>query len=120
MAIWRDAWGEEIHPGDIVEDLNRRVIGEVKFMYGKPHIHYFKQFSAQTLGYEFVDVCAPDEAYVRCLAPKKEWRYRLNGHRLNNVELLQKLAVKDGHAQTVTPIDMPPWDAPVPIEWRTL
>lgn len=117
MAIWRDAWGEEIDPGDIVEDMNRRVIGEVKFMYGKPHIHYFKQFSAQTLGYEFVDVCAADEAYVRCLAPKKEWRYRLNGHRLNHVELLQKRKPKDRNAQTVTPVDMPTWEAQAPTDW---
>jgi len=119
-VTWRDAWGEEIHPGDIVEDTNRRVIGEVKFMYGKPHIHYFKQFSTQSLGYEFVDVTAPDEAYIRCLAPKKEWVYKLNGHRLNHVEVLQRQKHYNGHAQTVTPIDMPPWEAPAPIEWREL
>lgn len=115
--IWRDAWGEPIQPGDIVEDLNKRYIGEVLYRYNKPHIHYFKQFSTQTLGYEFVSVTAPDEAYIRCLAPKKEWRYRLNGHRLNHVEVLQKRKPMERNAQTVTPIDMPPWGAPAPIDW---
>lgn len=117
---WRDAWGEPIQPGDIVEDINNRVIGEVKYLYNRPYVHYFKQFSAQTLGYEWVSVTAPDEAYLRCLAPKKEWRYKLNGHRLRHVEVLQKRKANNGHAQTVTPIDMPPWEAPAPIDWRTL
>ena len=116
--IWRDAWGETIQSGDIVEDLDRRYIGKVLFRYGKPHIHYFKQFSAQTLGYKFVDVVGPDEAYIRCLAPKKEWRYKLNGHRLNHVEVLQKRKPTDRNAQTVTPVDMPPWEAPAPADLR--
>ena len=118
MAVWRDAWGEEIHPGDIVEDLNTRRIGRVVYRYNKPWMDVWKEFSAAHLAYDPVERFAADEAYIRCLAPKKEWRYRLNGHRLNHVELLQKRPVKDGHAQTVTPIDMPPWDAPVPMEWR--
>lgn len=116
--IWRDAWGEEIRPGDIVEDMDRRIIGEVVFRCNKPHIHFYKVFSRQTLGYEFVDVVAADEAYIRCLAPKKDWRYKLNGHRLSHVEVLQKRKPVTRNAQTVTPIAMPTWEAPMPIEWR--
>lgn len=116
--VWRDAWGEPIQQGDIVEDLNHRYIGKVLFMYNKPHIHYFKQFSAQTLNYELVDVYAPDEAYIRCLAPKKEWRYRLNGHRLNNVEVLQKRKPTERNAQTVRRWICRQWEAPAPTDLR--
>lgn len=118
MAVWRDGFGEAIQPGDIVEDMGSRRIGEVLFQGGKPYMRYFKQFSNTTLGYEFLDFVGPDEAYIRCLAPKKEWVYRLNGHRLTHVEVLRKRPVMERNTQTVTPLDMPTWEAPVPIDWR--
>ena len=74
--------------------------------------------AVQTLGYEFVDVVGPDDAYIRCLASKKEWRYKLNGHRLNHVEVLQKRKPMERNAQTVTPVEMPPWETHAPTDLR--
>lgn len=114
---WFDAYGNRIMSGDIVEDLSTRRIGRVVYRYNKPWMDVWKEFSAAHLSYDPVERFSTDEAYMRQLAPKKEWRYKLHGGKLNHVEVLQKAPLAYEPQRTV-PIDMPPWEAPAPIDWR--
>ena len=115
--VWRDAWGNPIQSGDVVEDTNTRRIGRVVYRYNRPCIDIWKEFNAEMLNYIPVERTTVDDAYVRLLAPKSEWYYKLHGRRLNHVEILQKRSLIDRNARTVEPIDMPPWDAPTPTDW---
>ena len=65
MKKWRSLEGIVLREGDIIEDLDRRAIGEVKIVYGLPSINIQKEFNSDILGFAPVDLKGPDEAYIR-------------------------------------------------------
>jgi hypothetical protein len=84
MEKWRDLNGEILHDGDMIEDVERRVIGKVLMGGGLPYVLIYKEFRPDLLGYEPLDTKGPHEAYVRGLVTRhtKLWwwlhRYTLS------------------------------------------
>lgn len=92
MWKWRDSSGCELRIGDIVEDTERRIIGKIVLQNGLPALEIFKRFSAETLGYEFIDNKGTKEAYIRSIVPRhtRLWYWR-RGYVLDNVTILRRM-----------------------------
>lgn len=99
---WRDMYGNEIHIGDVVENVSKREIGRViKTGNGLPAMMMWKRFSTKTLGYEPVGLGGAKEAYFRPMIQRhsKLWWY-LHDYCIPDIEIIQyakeKAVVKNG------------------------
>lgn len=92
MPEWKDAFGQVIKTGDIVEDTNRKIIGRVIKRYGMPMIYAMKKFNAELLSYEMVELKGPNAAYEYGIIPRhtKIW-YRLHGYVLDHIEIIKPM-----------------------------
>ena len=112
MKKWRDLNGEILHDGDMIEDVERRVIGKVLMEGGLPYVLMQKQFRPDLLGYEPLDGKGPKEAYVRGLVARhtKLWwwmhRYTLSVIVLQKAERHRRSLCKPGIVQIEAPV---PW-----------
>lgn len=113
MKKWRDLNGEILHDGDIVEDVERRLIGKILMEGGYPYVLMQKQFRPDLLGYEPLDMTGPKEAYLRGLVSRhtKLWwwlhGYRVNAIILRKAERQRRAPWKPGTTEFETPI---PWE----------
>ena len=95
--IWRDCIGDAIRVGDMIEDSRTREIGRVIWKHGYPMMAAEKMFSPVTMQYEKIAKSAVDEAYIRCIVPRKtKLNYFLHGYRLDHIEILQKSPIERG------------------------
>ena len=112
MKKWRDLNGKILREGDMIEDVDRRVIGKVVYDCGLPCVLMQKQFRPELLGYELLDWKGPKEAYMRGLVAKhtKLWwwahRYTLNVIVLIPAERHHRSIRNPGIVQIEAPV---PW-----------
>lgn len=93
MLKWKDAGGNPLDYGDIVEDFERRVIGEIVHGHfdNQPMLRIISQFSVKSMTYVEVPNHGPHEATERSFIPHHSNLYWfIYGYRLNNIELLKK------------------------------
>ena len=89
---FRDEHGVHLHVGDIVENLEKRVIARVTIDgSGRPVLRMEKKFNFRSMQYEPVAWFAPNEAIDMPLAPRKtKWYWRRNGWRIPDLQVLYK------------------------------
>lgn len=93
MLKWKDASGKPLNYGDIVEDFEKRIIGEIVHSHfnNQPVLRVISQFSIKSMGYVNIPNNGPYEATERSFIPNHSKLYWLVfGYRLNNIELLKK------------------------------
>lgn len=90
--IWRDCYGAVLCAGDIIEDLDQRVIGKVVFRNGCPEVLPWKWFMPSTMNYvPAVDCLGNAITETRRITgrhTKLGWAMR--GHRMPHVEVLKR------------------------------
>ena len=94
---WKDAYGNVLREGDIVEDTEKRLIGKITMRNGEPVMIVYKRFDLSLLTYETVmDYKGPIEGHTSMLVPyhSKVWWWR-HGRYLDNVELLKRAEKKE-------------------------
>ena len=110
--MWKDANGNELHAGDIVEDTSRRIIGRVIWQHGLPALYAQKKFSYKTMGYELLDMQGPQEAYIKSIVPRHtKLYYFLRGYVLDDVMILR---AAEPAKREYKPLGVTRFDAPVP------
>lgn len=93
MLKWKDAGGNSLDYGDIVEDFEKRVIGEIVHSHfnNQPVLRVISQFSVKSMGYVNPPNYSTHEATERSFIPHHSKLYWfIFGYRLNNIELLRK------------------------------
>ena len=93
MLKWKDAYGNQIGYGDIVEDFERRIIGKVvrSMLTGQPVLQIISQFSIKAMTYLPPPDNSTDFSLERNFIPKHSKLYWiLHGYRLDNIEILKK------------------------------
>jgi len=93
MLKWKDVSGNFLDYGDIVEDFEKRIIGEIVHSHfnNQPVLRIISEFSIKSMGYVEVSNHGPYEATERNFIPRHSKLYWfIHGYRLNNIELLKK------------------------------
>jgi len=92
MLKWKDAYGNQIKYGDIIEDFERRIIGKVvrSFLTGQPVLQIISQFSIKAMTYLPPPDNSTDFSLQRNFIPKHSKLYWiLHNYRLDNIEILR-------------------------------
>lgn len=92
MLKWKDAYGNQIEYGDIVEDFERRIIGKVvrSFLTGQPVLQIISQFSIKAMTYLPPPDNSTDFSLQRNFIPKHSKLYWIfHNYRLDNIEILR-------------------------------
>ena len=97
MLKWKDMAGNSLDYGDIVEDIERRIIGEIVHGYfnNQPMLRIISQFSIKAMKYIEMPNHSTYEATERSFIPHHSKLYWfIHSYRINNIELLKKGEIK--------------------------
>lgn len=92
MLKWKDAYGNQIKYGDIVEDFERRIIGKVvrSLLTGQPVLQVISQFSIKAMTYVPPPDNSTNYSLERNFIPYHNKLYWiLHNYRIDNIEILK-------------------------------
>ena len=92
MLKWKDAYGNQIEYGDIIENFERRIIGKVvrSSLNGQPVMRIISQFSIRAMTYLPPPDNSTDFSLERSFIPKHNKLYWiLHNYRIDNIEVLR-------------------------------
>ena len=92
MLKWKDAYGNQIGYGDIIENFERRIIGKVvrSSFNNQPVMRIISQFSIKAMTYLPPPDNSTDLSLERNFIPKHSKLYWiLHNYRIDNIEILR-------------------------------